>query len=189
MLQLLRSIPANGKKKLDIGFYRDLKWFTAFSDTFNGSVEMHLELKVPQYNVHMDACLKGIGAICNNMVYYTPVHSILQQVCHINHLEAANALIVLRTWGSFFKNKYVILWCDNKAVVEVFAFYKIRDPFLAACICTIWWYAAIYNIKLEIKHISGKQNVHADILSRWPVLQFSNTAPVRILKNWFISTY
>ena len=151
MLQSLRSIPSNGKKKLDTGFFRDLKWFIAFLDTFNGSVEMHLFVKAPQYNVHMDACLKGMGAICNKMVYYTPVHPSLQQLCHITHLEAANALIVLRKWGSMFKNKYIILWCDNKAVVEVFASYKIRDPFLAACICTIWWYSAIYNFKLEIK--------------------------------------
>ena len=92
-------------KKLDTGFSGDLKWFITFLDTFNGLVEMHLSAKAPQYNVHMDACLRGMGAICNNMVYYTPVHPSLQQLCHITHLEAANALIVLKTWGSMFKNK------------------------------------------------------------------------------------
>ena len=110
MLQLLRSIPSNGKNKLDTGFFRDLKWIITFLDTFNGSVEMHLSAKAPQYNVHMDACLKGKGAICNNMVYYIPVHPSLQQLYHITQLEAANALIV---WDLMFKNKYVILWCDR----------------------------------------------------------------------------
>ena len=113
------------------------------------------------------------------MVYYTPISTSLQKLCHITQLEVANALIVLRTWGLTFKNKYVIIWCDNKAVVS----YRIRDPFLAACIRTIWWYAAIYNIKLEIKHITGKSNVYADILSRWPAFQFANTSPLRLLKS------
>ena len=75
------------------------------------------------------------------------------------------------------------LWCDNKAVVEVFASYKTKDPSLAACIHTIWWYTAIYNIELEIKHISGNQNIYAVILSIWPVFQFANTSAVRFLKN------
>ena len=183
MLQLLRSIPSNNRKDLDLGFFRDLKWFTTFLDNFNGSVEMHFTGVAPHYNVHMDACLKGMGAICNNMVYYTPICTSLQKLCHITQLEVANALIVLRTWGLMFKNKYAIIWCDNKAVVEAFASYKIRDPFLAACIGTIWWYAAIYNIKLEIKHINGKSNVYADILSRWPAFQFANTSPVCFLKS------
>ena len=42
MLQLLRSIPLNNRKDLDLGFFRDLRWFTTFLDNFNGSVEMHL---------------------------------------------------------------------------------------------------------------------------------------------------
>ena len=137
MLQLLRSIPSNNTKNLDLGFFRDLRWFTTFLDNFNGSVEMHLTGVAPHYNVHMDACLKGMGAICNNMVYYTPICASLQKLCHITQLEVTNALIVLRTWGLTFKNKYVIIWCDNKAVVEAFASYRIRDPFLAACIRTI----------------------------------------------------
>ena len=63
------------------------------------------------------------------MVYYTPICTSLRKLCHITQLEVANALIVLRTWGLTFKNKYVIIWCDNKAVVEAFASYRIRDPF------------------------------------------------------------
>ena len=93
------------------------------------------------------------------MVCYTAVHLVLQQLCHITHLEVAYTLVVLKTLGKLLKNKYVIIWCDNKAVVQVFASYKMPDPLLAACICTIWWYAGIYNIKLDIKHISGKQNI------------------------------
>ena len=183
MLQLLRSIPLNNRKDLDLGFFSDLRWFTTFLDNFNGSVEMHLTGLAPHYNVYMDACLKGMGAICINMVYYTPICTSLQKLCHITQLEVANALIVLRTWGLTFKNKYVIIWCDNKAVVEAFASYRIRYPFLAACIHTIWWYAAVYNIKLEIKHVTGKSNIYADILSRWPAFQFANTAPVRFLQS------
>ena len=85
---------------------------------------MHLSLKGPQYNPLMDACLKGMWAICD-MVYYTPIHWAFHQLCHITHLEAGNALVVLQTWGQLFKNKNVVIWCDNKAVVEVFSSDKI----------------------------------------------------------------
>ena len=176
MLQLLRSIPSNNRKDLDLGFFRDLRWFTTFLDNFNGSVEMHLAGVAPHYNVHMDACLKGMGAICNNMVYYTPICTSLQKLCHITQLEVANALIVLRTWGLTFKNKYVIIWCDNRQLLKLL-------PLIESG--TLFWQPVYvqYNIKLEIKHITGKSNVYADILSRWPAFQFANTSPVRFLKS------
>ena len=52
-------------------------------------------------------------------------------------------------------------------MVEVINTGKARDQMLAACARNIWLLSALYNIRLIVSHITGKNNTIADLLSRW----------------------
>ena len=54
-----------------------------------------------------------------------------------------------------------------------------------ACVCSVWLTCAIFNIKLVVKHISGKFNNYADMLSRWHVYRMINNPQVELIKNAF----
>ena len=53
------------------------------------------------------------------------------------------------------------------AVVDVLTSGKTKDSILALCARNIWLLAAIYNISIHIEHIPGKNNVVANLLSRF----------------------
>ena len=53
------------------------------------------------------------------------------------------------------------------AVVDVLTSGKIKDSTLALCARYIWLISAIYNISIHIEHIPGKNNIAADLLSRF----------------------
>ena len=40
------------------------------------------------------------------------------------------------------------------------------DEFLALCLQNIWLLAAFHDVEIEIRHIMGKKNVEADVVSR-----------------------
>ena len=51
-------------------------------------------------------------------------------------------------------------------MVQVIRTSKTRDEFLACCLRNIWLVVSVYDINLQIQHISGKENGVADALSR-----------------------
>ena len=143
-------------------------------------------------HIFVDASLKGIGAKFGNKVYGVAIDTQLQSVCTIVHFEAANVMLAIRTWAKILKDSECTIWCDNEAVVNTFKSYKIRDPFLMACVCSVWLTCAIFNIKLVVKHIAEKSNNYANSLSRWDSYRMLNNqtgrqGKVDIIKkcNWY----
>ena len=59
------------------------------------------------------------------------------------------------------------------AVVKVLLSGKMKDAMLATCARNIWMLTALFNISIHIEHIPGKQNVIADLLSRYKFDQTS----------------
>ena len=51
-------------------------------------------------------------------------------------------------------------------MVQVVTTGKTRDAVLGACIRNIWILASVLDIDIKTKHIIGKKNVIADLLSR-----------------------
>ena len=63
--------------------------------------------------------------------------------------------------------KKVLIKCDNAAVVDVLTHGRTKDAFLATCARNIWQEAALQDGDLVYAHILGRENVIADLLSRW----------------------
>ena len=102
----------------------------------------------------------------NENVYSTPIFGIPEWFRNITNLEMINILVALRVWAEQWAHKKVLFRCDNLAVVQVIQTSRTRDKFLACCLRNIWLIVSVYDIELDILHISGKTNRVADALSR-----------------------
>ena len=134
-------------------------------ETFSGMVKIHPQNDQKHFTF-VDAFLKGIGAIKSNKVYAMKLSNKICEILSIVHLEAPNILVALTYWAEDLTNEECIIWCDNQAVVVVFSSHKTKDSFLMACVRTAWLICANNNVKLQVKHVRGSENVYADILSR-----------------------
>ena len=140
MLQLLRSHHDSKKFTLNSEFFRDLCWFNTFLDQYNGIT--YFDNKKPDYTVHLDASLSGMGAIFANMVYALPIPSYCNNL-HITQLEMLNVVVALKVWPTAWSNKVIDIKCDNLAVVEVLTSSKTKDTFLTTCARNVWLICAI----------------------------------------------
>ena len=181
ILQFMRSLPATCRASLDAGFYKDINWFCQFFDTYNGITKIHCSNQ-ESLNFYVDASMTAIGAFFNNRVYHASIPPAYTGILSIVHYEMVNVMVAFRTWGSSWENKKILVHYDNKAVVNVLSNGHSRDPFLSACVHTLWLIYATFNIQVSVQHISGVSNVYADTLSRWMHFQHVNNCVTRFLK-------
>ena len=78
-----------------------------------------------------------------------------------------NVLVATRVWAKLWQHKKLTIFCDNEAVVHVLNTGKTRHDLLATISRNIFMICAENDISLNFKHIEGKKNVIADLLSRW----------------------
>ena len=129
-------------------------------------------LLAKEYNllVNFTRILTGLygeyGAVWRDRAYATPIVQIPNFILTIVHLEMLNVVIALRTWAKYWQHTKVVFFCDNLAVVHVVKTNRTRDEFLALCLRNIWLLAALHDVEIELKHIPGKENIEADVLSR-----------------------
>ena len=164
MLQLLRDNVHNSKILLNDLFFRDLAWFNTFLQNYNGVT--FYDLPNSNIEVHLDACLTGLGGHFGNLKYTLPIPLGFKDY-DITQLEMLNIVVAAKIWASHWANKRIRIFSDNMAVVQVLTTGKASDQVLATCAQNIWLIAALNNIQFQFSHIPGKNNVLADLLSRW----------------------
>ena len=76
-----------------------------------------------------------------------------------------NIVVALKIWVTQWSNKTLRIKCDNMAVVLTSG--RTKDNILATFARNVWLLSAMFNISTHIEHILGKQNVVADLLSRY----------------------
>ena len=164
MLNTLRASHGHTTITLDPEFHRDLRWFERFLPLYNG-VSLY-DHKKCDHQVHLDACLQGLGGVWQNFVYHLQIPYGYKGL-NIAHLEMVNILVALKVFSHQWAGKRVLVHCDNQAVVCVLQSGKARDPFLGACARNVWLWAATFDIEVTYVHVMGKYNRAADLLSRW----------------------
>ena len=166
MLDLFRKNHDNNKIHLTPDFFKDLAWFCAFLNKFNGISFIDKTVIPHNHTLHVDASLTGLGGIWCDRVYATPIIPLIHWDLKIVHLEMLNLLVAVRKWKHLWSHSKVKVHCDNMAVVQVVGSGKTRDPYLAACLRNLWLLTATYDIELAVEHIPGEKNIIADLLSR-----------------------
>jgi hypothetical protein len=113
VIALLKVVPDTGNVLITQDFKRDLHWFVACADLYNGITNFEGRIVIPDYDVFVDASGVGLGACVGNMVYQLPVDG---KRDNIAYWEAINVLFALRSWADMFKHKTIRIYCDNKAI-------------------------------------------------------------------------
>ena len=162
MLDLLRRNYDASSITLDHDFKRELRWFQCFLGQYNGT--SFFDHKLIHHVVELDACLVGLGGRCGHLVYHLPIVKHYTNLT-IVHLEMVNILVAV--FAHLWSKHRILVKCDNQAVVHVLTTGRTRDAFLAACARNIWLVCAQNDVELLYRHIPGKDNGVADLLSRW----------------------
>ena len=118
-------------------FFQDLAWFNTFPDRYNGVT--FYDQANSNIEVHLDACLTGLGGYFGNMIYTLPIPFGIQ-------LEMLNIVVAAKIWAPHWSNKKIHIFSDNMAVVQVLTTGKARDQVLGTCACNIWQIATLNNI-------------------------------------------
>ena len=164
MLELLRNNYDAYTIQLTHDFKRDLRWFSNFLSEYNG-VSFYDHVRT-HHVVELDVCLEVLGGRWENLIYHLPLPSHYGNL-GIAQLEMINILLAIRVFASLCHRKSILIKCDNAAVVSVLTTGKAKDPFLAAVARNVWMELARKDIQAVYKHIPGKINQVADLLSRW----------------------
>ena len=177
LLKFLRAMEDKGQQKLTVEARRDINWFQKFLPTFNGVT--FFDQKPVDGAIELDASLQGLGAVWGSQIYAMEV-PLGYLGFQIVHLEMINILVALRIWGSQWLHKRISIACDNEAVVYVLNSGRTKDLTLAAIARNIQLLLATYNIEIVVRHIPGKDNMVADLLSRWattkhPMIRLNQT--------------
>ena len=99
------------------------------------------------YEVELEACLDGLGAVWKNFVYHIPLQCHYLKIEYF-HLKMVNILVAVLNFSMSWQKKKVLIKCDNAAVEDILMHGRTRDAFLAACTRNIWQEAALHDIQL-----------------------------------------
>jgi hypothetical protein len=140
-----------------------LQWW---QDPRNVMIGVPIVYPDPQVEVFTDASLFGWGAHVNHQTV-SGVWTEDQSLLHINLLEMEAVRLALLHFQSLLHHKVVLIATDNTTVMSYInrqggthsdSLYLLVEDIL------VW--AQLHNIHLRARHIPGRLNVLADLLSR-----------------------
>ena len=110
----------------------------------------------------------GMGAICMNDFMYQMWNEkfITKYRPSIEYLELYAVVAGVLTWIHRFKNKRIILFCDNESVVNMINLTTTSCKNCMVLIRILVLKGLLENVRIFAKHIAGVKNVLADNLSR-----------------------
>ena len=156
----------NHKVKLNGGIQADIQWWHSFMSTFNGK-SMLLD-KQPIQSVFTDSCSMAAGGAFQGDWFYLNWELDWPFVAnlHINSKETLAVFLAVCRWAPYWQNKRIYIQSDNVFTVATLNRGTSSNPFLMACLRTLFWLSATYNFHLTARYIRGSVNTLADSISR-----------------------
>lgn len=143
----------------------DMEWWMKFLDRFNGEIPM-MDTR-PTTPVFTDACNVSAGAIYEHEFVYTPwnLHPDHEDL-HINYKETLAIMLALQHWSTRFRNKHVIVYCDNQTAVAIINKGSSRNKIVMSALRDMFWLSACNNFRIHAIYYPGSENRCADAVSR-----------------------
>lgn len=155
---------------------KDIQWWCEFLPTWNGIAIIHTEtLDSSSINLFTDASGVGIGGFFSGAWFSIALN--LTHKYSITFIELLAIVVAVFSWGEAWKNKQLVLYTDNLAIVHVWSSGSCRCPNIMHLVRFLFFYTAEHNINLLVRHIKGQHNTYADLLSRLQVQHFKHLCP------------
>ena len=181
MINLSKSVISLSRSvRLNIGFRRDLHWWSLFLASWNGrSFFRWPEWSPPSdFQLSSDASGSfGYGAFFNGRWFYGP-WAPAQVSRHITYKELYPILLASVVWGPLWSTRWVLFQCDDEMVVSIINSGTSCDDDVMHLLRCLVYVAMQFNFVIWAVHIFGVQNVLADALSRFKLQVFHQLAPL-----------
>ena len=123
----------------------------------------------------------GMGAICGSSWMYQEWNKLFLDKCNpsIEYLELFGVTAAVLSWIHRFRNKRIILFCDNRSVVDMINMTSTSCKNCMVLIRMIVLKGLIENVRIFARHVEGKKNDLADSLSRNRIEHFHSLCQKR----------
>jgi len=157
----------------------DVSMWHSFLDSWNGKT-FFLSKTVsesPSIEFYTDASGKlGYGAYFQGSWFALPWLS-HQAEYSMSAKELLPIIVAAHLWGFKWKNMKIKVHCDNEATVKILnKGYSSKKP-IAEMVRSLMLCSMTYNFLLKAVHIPGKNNIKADLLSRFQINRFHHVTP------------
>jgi hypothetical protein len=184
MIDHMKSLPSNTdsttQHPLSKSFHLDLQWWRHFLNQWNGvgiipdTQWTHADV----LSIYTDACVAGYGAVfgCHWFACTWTVEEEQQATRDKRDSMPFKELYALAraaaTWGSQWSGRKILFHTDCQPNVDAWRKGDSRKPQISHLIRTLLFIAATHHFNMNLIHISGVNNVCADLLSRGQVQLF-----------------
>ena len=120
----------------------------------------------------------GVGGVCRNE-WFCRQWDLDFMTAHnpsIEYLELYGVTVGIMNWIHMFKNKRIILFCDNQSVVHMINNMSSRCKNCMVLIRLVVLQGMLFNVRIFAKHVAGKANRLSDLLSRQRIDLFKHEA-------------
>ena len=169
--RILSSIDALAKPRhklrLDSLFFADLRWWKDFFHHFHGTT-ISSAISRPTVAIEMDSCGSASGITYEDDWLFSHWESDapLMASWHINHKEAASAVLAARRWGHLWSGCEVVVFSDNKAAIGMLNKGSTPHEPMMTLLRELFWLSATHDFSISATYLPGASNLFADTVSR-----------------------
>lgn len=157
----------------------DLHTWKQFLSTFNGRSFFINEsfLTSPSLNLYTDSAGSlGYAGIYGSRWFYGRWPQCTKDL-HIQILELYPIMVAVHIYGHLMSNHSVTFMTDNEAVVAILNKMSSKDKTIMLLVRPLVLACLKHNIRFRSRHIPGRLNIQADLLSRLKVQEFKGLTP------------
>ena len=174
-LKPYHHIRVNAEMKADLTMWLTfLQYPSVFCRPF---LDFSKFLVADEIDMYSDASGKiGLGAVCGpHWMYQTWDPKFISKFRpSIEYLELFAVTAAVLSWIHLFRNRRIILFCDDKSVVDMINVTSTSCKNCMVLIRMIVLKGLIENVRIFARHVEGAKNVFADSLSRDKIKVFKD---------------
>lgn len=119
---------------------------------------------------------KGYGAIFGRHWFYGEWPDSWKTI-NIAFFELFPIVLSLHVWGGHICNHHVSFFTDNAALVDIIKQQTSKHSLVMVLVCDLMLTSLQHNIVFWAYHVPGVDNMRADLISCFQIIEFRNAFP------------
>lgn len=138
-----------------------------------------LEVTATELNYYTDSSFLASAGYFDGRYFYQPWDEgmILRTEANINLLELYSVVVSVHLWAKFLKGTRVIIYSDNLSTVQMVNSASSSCKRCMHLIRHLTHISLRFSTRIFLRHVLGKKNVLADLLSRLQIKKFKALVP------------